>query len=365
MAMNRYQPGVFNNFGGNRGLGFNRATWNTGNAIGRAARPYIDRSLSTIRNIGSRIASRISSQRSARGAQQQNRRNLRSRRAAAPIGRQIPSSGGESKSFTTVSNPKLKYGLTKQMLGVNTINRNVAGTISSASGSQGIQAVGEYFNVTDIQNAFIAVGQNNVYDNSGKIAFQSLHSTHLYTNSCSINVHMTIYDVMARYDGSDTNTSPVLVIQAGGADAGGGLTTDWSIPGTSPFNNPRFTSSYKIIKQTPVVLGPGQTHNHIVKYSLNRVLSKERIVTSDLAGPLGGVTVYTFVILHGTPAHESAAETTVSLSLAKVDYVVMESFTYRSMLLNRASNSITNSLPVLASGEQWSEETPADVPNAS
>jgi len=366
--MSGYGSSTLGFFGGNRQIGFNRHTWQMGNRVGRAVRPYLGQigrySQDTLGSIRSRLSSRINSQRSARSSKSAQNRSLRGNRGT-PVGKQIPSGGGESKSYTTVKNPKLPMGVSKKLLGVNTVNRNGAGTVSTVSGSQAIQLVGEYFNVLDVQNAFSGVSQTTTGYNSGKLAFENIHSTHLYTNSCDRNTHMTIYDCVARFDGSDLNTSPTAVIAAGGADATGGALSDFGIPGTTPYNNPRFTSAYKIVKQTPIILSPGQTHVHRVNYGLNKVVSKERIVTSDLAGPLGNITMYTFIIIHGTPSHETAAETTVSLSLAKIDYVYLESFTYRCMLVNSDYNSITNSLPVLAAGEQWTTNVPTDTVDAS
>lgn len=327
--------------------------------------PQAVRSVSNyVGGVAQRAAGALTRQRNMRTARTEQSR-LRGARKAVPTGKQIPSGGGESKSYTTVTNPKMAMGIAKELLAPNLINRNGAGTISTTSGLQAQQLIGSYFDVVDIQNAFNAISQGATGNNSGKIALQSLHSTHLYTNSCSNNTHMTIYDCIARHDGSDTNTSPTNVIQLGGADITGGGVNDYLTPGTSPFNNPRFTSSYKIVKQTPVILSPGQTHVHRVNYQVNKILNKERIVTSDLAGPVGDITMYTFIIIHGTPAHEVAAENTVSLSLAKIDYVFMESFTYRAMLVNSIYGTITNSLPVLTAGEQWTTDNPTDTANAS
>jgi len=280
-------------------------------------------------------------------------------------GKQIPSGGGESKSFTTVKNPKLPYGIVKNLLAPNSISRNGAASLATSSALQAVQTIGSYFDVVDMQNMFNAISQGVTGNNSGRIALESCNAKHLYTNSTSTNAHMTIYDCIARHDGSDINTGPLVVLQQGGADIIGGSVNDYLTPGTSPYSNPRFTSSYKIVKETPICLNPGQTHTHFVNYQPNKIVNKERIVTSDLAGPIGDVSMYTFIIVHGTPAHEAAAETTVSLSLAKIDYVWMETIRYRTMLVNSIYGTITNTLPVLTAGEQWTTDNPTDTANAS
>lgn len=307
------------------------------------------------------------SQRRQRVAQRYRERRTSSSATATKkkLGLQIPTGGGESKSYTTVRNAKLPYGIVKDMLAPNAISRNGSGSLATTSALQAITTIGSYFDVVDIQNMFNAISQGVTGNNSGRIALENCYATHLYTNASSTNAHMTIYDCIARHDGSDINTGPLVVLQQGGADIIGGTVNDYLTPGTSPYSNPRFTSSYRVVKQTPVNLNPGQTHTHYVQYQLNKIVNKERIVTSDLAGPVGDVSMYTFIIVHGTPAHETAAETTVSLSLAKIDYVWMETIKYRTMLVNSIYGTIVNTLPVLASGEQWTTDNPTDLANAS
>lgn len=366
MSLNRYNPGVFSNFGGNRQIGFNRNTWNLGNRIGRAARPYVAGARRRINDyLRTRSEARSSFTDDSRSRKSGTSGSIRSvaPRQQRP-GKQISSGGGETKSFTSVVKPKLPMGIVKKMLGKNTVNRNGAGTISCVSGSQNIQALGEYFNNIDIQNAFTLLGYTTAPANAAKAAFLSLHSTHLITNSTTgSNAHCIIYDVMATEDGSDINTSPVLVFTTGGVDTSGGAAADYTIPGTTPFSNPRFTTTYKVIKQTPLILCPGQTHAHRVHYAPNQIVSRERLVTNDGSGPLRGLSMYTFIVFFGTPVHETADEAVVSTGKVKLDYVFMETLEFQGMVFSYPSNSITNTLTALTSPEQWTENTPADTLN--
>lgn len=280
-------------------------------------------------------------------------------------GGQQDANGGETKSSFYLRKPKIKMTKMEQQLQLCSVVRNGAGSVSCVSGSQAVQALATLWDVTDINNAIVTtLGQSATGQNSSKIALLSGHADVMFTNSnTSCNAHCTIYECMSRQDGSDINTSPVLLFQAGGVDAVGGAAADYLVPGTTPYSNPRFASGYKILQTTPLVVHAGATHVHRIRYEPNRVISKERVVTSDSAGPIGNVTLYTFIVFHGTPVHSAAAETTVSTGIVKLDYVFTETLKFKCMQYNYALNSIVNSLTVIADPEQFVEEPAADTAN--
>lgn len=352
-------------FGGNRGIGFNRATWNTGNAIGRAARPFISRARSSLNSSASSLRTalfnRSSQQSSFRSQRTQRRRNLRAVQRSV----QKPTGGGETKTSFVKSNPKLAMGVAKMLLGKNTVHRSGSGSSTAPQGLQNFTVPGNHLNVTDVDNAFTAIGGTFAGAASGKMAFLSLHSTLLLSNASSHNCHAIIYDVMARHDGSDINTGPSSLITTGGVDANNGTASDYTFPGSTPYDNPRFLEAYVILQKSPIIMSPGQTHAHRFTYNINKIISKERLINSDSAGPLGGLSVYSFVFFHGVPVHSAAAETTVTLGTAKLDWVSTESLTFQIMDRNYVNNSITSSLLTnVADPEQWTEDGPTDTANA-
>lgn len=319
-----------------------KKTWDAGQKIGRWAKRKWDQKKSR--------------------EEKTDKRRTRSKNQAPVMGVQIPSSGGESRSLTVIKNPKLSLGVAKDLLGVNSVNRTFSGTSTALVGLQNVVLMGAYCDVGDIQNAFTNIAQTAVGTNSSKLAYLSVHSNVFITNSSSINNHVDIYDVVSRQDGSDTNLTPVAVLTAGGVDAVNGVATDYTVPGYTPYENTRFTSAYKIYKRTPIILSPGQTHVHSVVYKINKVFAKERIVTSDLAGPIGGITYFTFAFFHGTPVHDAATEAVVTTGQTKLDFVQLESLKYQGMLFNYASNSIVNGLSTTMVGpEQFAENNPLDT----
>lgn len=280
-------------------------------------------------------------------------------------GSQLSAGGGETKSSFYLSRPTIKMTPLEKNLSVNTVVRNGSGTVSCVSGSQNVQAFATLWDMTDIENAIITtLGQSATGQNSSKIAMLSGTADVMFTNSnTSCNAHCIIYDCMPRQDGSDINTSPVLLFQAGGADAVGGATSDYLIPGATPYANPRFASAYKILQSTPIIVHAGATHVHRIRYKPNRIISKERTVTSDRAGPIGNVTLYTFIVFYGTPVHSAAAETTVSTGIVKLDYVFTESLKFKCMQYNYSLNSFVNSLTAIGDPEQFVEEPAVDTAN--
>lgn len=359
MSINRYSPQTLFPFGSNRGIGFNRATWQTGNAIGRMARPYVQGAMSTARRAFSR-ATEQSSIRTARTS----RRRLRARPAVSRAP-QVPTGGGETKTSFSVRNSKLSLGLAKSLLGTNFVHRSAALSSTAPQGLQNFTVPGNHLTFTDVDNAFTAIGGTFAGAASGKMAFLQLHSTILVSNASSHNCHATIYDVMARHDGSDINTGPSSLITTGGVDANNGTASDYTFPGATPWQNPRFLEAYKILQQSPIIMSPGQTHVHRFTYDINSIISKERLINSDSSGPLGKLSVYSVIFYHGVPIHSTAAETSVTLGTVKLDMVWTESLSFKVMDRNYANNSITSGLLTnIADPEQWTEDGPTDTANA-
>jgi len=349
--------------GGNRGIGFNRRTWQAGNALGRAARPYVRSVASGAAEAAGRVRRYLESRGQIRNARVSHRRSLRTNASVPTAGKQLPAAGGESKSYSTFKNPPIKMSPMEKQLPDNHVIRNNPASFTCSQAVQATGMLGRFFDVTDVQNCFATLQQPTATPgfNSGKIALLKIKSTIMITNSGNMNLHGTIYEVMARQDGSDVNPDPLTVYLAGGVDATGGTANDALIPGYTPYQNPRFVSAYKILKSTPLIFSAGQTHVHRITYDLNKIVSRERTITSDLSGPLGGITIYSFIIFHGTPTHEALAETTVSTAACKLDMVASESLDFKMLYVNFSSTSATNSLTVLTTPEQWATDAPTDT----
>lgn len=348
------EPGML---GAYRGIGFNRRTWQAGNAIGRAARPYV-------KDLISRAKSAWRRGKDKRGAKTQTRRLARSRPFIAATKQLANGFGGETKSFFTHTIPRAP-NLKQKLLGKNTYSRSSGFSSASTQGLQNAINLGRYFDAVDISGMFTSISQTTSAANAAKVLLLSCHATALITNATNDEVHATIYDVMVRQDGGSLNIDPAATFLAGNLDASGGAAADATLPGVTPWNNPRFSAAYKILGATPLVLSSGKTHTHTVNYAPNQVFNKERIVINNSLGPIGQLTCYSFIVHHGTPVHDSTTETLVTLGISKLDIVLLESITWQVMLQNYPSNSITTTLATNLTGEQWMTDGPTDTANAS
>lgn len=346
----------------NRGLGFNRRTWRTGNAIGRALRPYA-------KSAYQKIMKYTSSQRAKRALFRDTKRAVR---RSAFVGKQqsVGGGGGESKSQFTLVKPAFKEKMIG-FLGKNTVVRSSGFAATSTQGVQNSRNLGAYFSAEDIVNVFASVGELTSIPavRAAKCFLMNLKAKAMITNAESTNVHFTIYDVMATIDTGVNNVDPSTVFLAGNADAGGvvaAAAADATVPGATPFSNPRFVNCYKVLQQTPIILGPGQTHTHHVHYAPNRVYNLEKLYAPGITtGPLADLTVYTMIVHHGTPVHDATTETLVTLGLSKLDIVIMEEISWKQSVREYPFNSITTTLATNLTGEQMVEGAPTDQADTS
>jgi len=348
----------------NLGIGFNRQTWQRGQAIGRGLRDgyrYLSNRFTQRGSTNDRVARRATVQRVLRATQQAARRRPVPRVNRMMFGRQQPTSGGESKSSYVMVKPNYHSRLTKY-LGAFSINRNRSTTATATQGRQTLLLIGDHFTADDINQVFIMLAETSAGYNAAKVFVQSTTSHALITNASNTNMHATIFDCCAKVDGFTTvNPDPVTVLSAGGIDAQGGVATDIFIPGTMPWNNPRYKACYETTQQTSIILSPGQVHVHKVKLSVHNLFNKERITTNG-AGPLAGLSYYSFVIFHGTPMHDAATELSIGLSPVKLDVVQLETVQYKQVATPHAFSSITSSIPTnITAGEQWVEDNPTDT----
>lgn len=285
-------------------------------------------------------------------------------------GSQIPSSGGgesRSSTFTTGGQRgnRILASKYKKTYGVNTVHRVSGDAYSCVSNSQNVAPIGNYMDATDLTNIYSSIGQSAVDYSDSKLFMLDVHSEALITNACNLNTHAIIYDVVARLDGFTTvNTGPVTAFTLGFADGSTGAANDYLIPGATPYNNPRFVNAYKIIKQTPIILSPGQIHTHTLRYNINRTISKERLQLNGI-GPIAGLTVYSIVVFHGTPYHDTATELVIGTSVAKLDIIKKDTLRFIHLQQSYPVVDITNSLSTVTAGEQWQVNAPTDTTGAT
>lgn len=297
-----------------------------------------------------------------------SRSRLRGAAVSSGIGKQVPAGGGgESKSNFRLVKPKYKYDGLK-LLGKNTVCRSSGISTVSGQGVQSATLLNRIFDVVDITNIFSSVGDSQATAGlrSAKCLLQNGRAKALITNAETTNCHFTIYTVMHTTDTGTNNFDPATTFLAGNIDANNGAAADATIPGTTPYSNPRFVQNYKILQQTSIILSPGMTHNHVMEYSPQRIYSLEKVYSSALlSGGLAGLTVSMFIIQHGTPVHDDTVETSVTFGASKLDIVLLEELQFQLNVREFGTNSITTTLATNLVGFQMTENAPADVADNS
>jgi len=331
---------------------------------------------SRARGMASQAASSLYSQASSylsRGASARQSRvrasRMRGRSAPPFVGKQIAAGGGgESKSFFTLKKPKFNIGKAMKLLGNSTVGRTTGLSSASTQGLQNATLLNMSWDAADITNAFQTVGeaQTTPANRSAKLLLGACHSKAFITNAESTNVHFTIYDVMCKSDKGTNNVDAAATFLAGFVDQNDGAALNSGYISATPYGNPRFMANYKIMQSTPIILSPGQTHLHTIHYDPQRVINLERLYNNaTTSGGIGGVTLQSFIVQHGTPVHDDVTETLVTMGASKLDIVLAESLSYKQLLRDQAYASITTSLFTTLAGFQMAEGTPQDVADAN
>lgn len=309
------------------GLGINRQTWN-------AARNYVGRPL--------KRGYDWMQGRQRRQAKLAKRRVPAKRTQGTQTGVQIPIAGGDSKSYYSRKNPrKGDFKNTPLELTPSIVTNNNAFRIECGVGVQESTNLMATYTVADTNLAFtLATGGSPP---SAKIFFKQCHTESMITNQSNINARIYLYDVFARRNSSDVNLSASGVFQLGFADNTSGAAADYTVVGTTPFGNPRFTQYFRINKVTDITLSPGATHTHIVHIAPNKIMSGIDFTGAD-GDFVGDWTHYTLMVFHGTPLNDLTTQTQVSTGAVALDVVQKEQFTHTYTHASGGAADVNNTL---------------------
>lgn len=277
-------------------------------------------------------------------------------RRGTPMGRQQFDGSGDSQSYFRLVKPKSKFHthMMKDLI-KGTLSTNAGLRVTSLEGKQTAfltPTAGMYDAAT--LDTFFTAGPGPNYA-SAKVYLHGVHATHLITNAENVNARLRIFDVLARESNATAAyKTPLVAFTNGFADAIGGAAADYLVPHASPFGNPRFVEGYKILKMTDVILRPGATHQHSVTYKPNRLYSREENA-AVATGQVGGLTMYTFIILSGTPVDDAATKLVATLSAINLNVVTSVEYETTCLEKSGAANSFTNNLALANANETMNE----------
>lgn len=263
-------------------------------------------------------------------------------------------------------NPKSQYGYTAKLSAPQYYVQNLAGAnVQSGVG---------------LQEAFIvqwltyAQGLHNIYLTSpdapsltSRFLLERVHGETLFANAASFGCSMTIYDVMNRRDTPVAGFDPSSCYNNGIANEGGGAGA-YRTAGTTPFESEQFNQFFKVIQKTRVDIPSGGTHRHTIDFEPNKILHAEVIasLSANNNGSLADLGIYSLVVFHGQPAHDSTTITSVTLSQASLDVVSKMEYKYRFLSEAATDWSRTNNLAAsFAVGAQFVNDLVGQVQDAT
>lgn len=196
-----------------------------------------------------------------------------------------------------------------------------------------------------------------------KLIMHSIKAEVSWVNSSSSNSTFVIYDIIARKDTGAANASTPVNAWASGIDSAGGSATDYQVIGSVPTESTTFNQFYKVVQRTRVSMGPGQMHRHEVSYNPNKLLAG--LYLTNVAYNVAGLTMYTLIVHHGMPAHDSTTKTDVRVDISAMDYVQKISYEWRQVEDATTTWSKSNTLATsFAVGEEFVNEAVGQVQNA-
>jgi len=178
--------------------------------------------------------------------------------------------------------------------------------------------------------------------NAWKLYMSHLKATQTYRNNSNNECTMTLYDITPRHDipAVGDSPNPLNAWSVGNLDAGA-ATFDYQCPGATPFTSPAFTTLYRVIKVTKVVIPAGGSHEHSVWLGPKRTWNQ----VESAAGILGfkGLTMYTMAVFRGAPV--AIVDTSNStIGEIRLDTLLTYESHFKVLYCNTALNKFNNTL---------------------
>lgn len=182
---------------------------------------------------------------------------------------------------------------------------------------------------------------NGTPSTTQKIFLHKIFSKFMMTNMDIGNLQLHIFDVITKRD----YPGGVTAAFTGGVADITNSTADGTALGLMPWSSPEFNSHFRVLQKSSIILAQGQSHTHFVNYKPNKLITAERLVSSDLS--LAGYTIHTFIIIHGLPVNDRDNKTQVSTGSVSLDVVQTKEVHWSWMEHNKSLWTTTTGLPLL------------------
>lgn len=204
-------------------------------------------------------------------------------------------------------------------------------------------------NASTVEFASTAPTGYKSYDIYLKSAFMELAITNSENAATRLVLYDCIYKKDIATDADNTNAFLNQLITDGVNNVGGGA-TGYQTVGTRPYDSPSFNEYVSVRKTTTVILAPGQTHYHTVRYEPCRRINAEqfRSFNGNLIG-IQDLTYGTLIQQYGTPVKDATTGVTVAptnnLVIARIQYkyaYLPSNMSYMSISNNLATTQAAN-----------------------
>lgn len=175
-----------------------------------------------------------------------------------------------------------------------------------------------------------------------KVFLHKIFSKFMMTNMDIGNLQLHIFDVITK---RDYPTGASTAFDGGIADISNSTQTGNAL-GLMPWSSPEFNAHFRVLQKSSIILAQGQSHTHFVSYKPNKMITAERLVSSDIS--LAGYTVHTFIVIHGLPVNDRDNKTQVSTGSVSLDIVQTKEIHWSWMEHNKSLWTTTTALPLLS-----------------
>jgi hypothetical protein len=184
---------------------------------------------------------------------------------------------------------------------------------------------------------------------STSLLYGTLTETMLMTNQELTTVYVDIYEVEPRFHQTSAQT-PITMWYQGLQNEESAASTVYSYlyPGEKPFRSKMFCYFYKITKVIRVELGAGQSHRHISKYKINKIIHGE---IANSFTTTRDFTKYKLMVASGSPVNDSTNNTLVSTSSVTLDIVVQKQWEVTKPANYRQQSISFNTLSTITSAK--------------
>lgn len=190
-------------------------------------------------------------------------------------------------------------------------------SIIATEGTQAIAQINTCWSGSDLR--VFAPFQSNSLE---RFYVESAFMRTIYTNVTSTPVQMTLYDMVPKDDSGIGFGDPRnLIIQ--GLRAKYNSNTQYAVPYQNITESQAFTNKWKIINQKTLVLTPGEVHEHITSYNVNKYFENNESTEYYVDGAqntrslewMKNFTIHHFCKIVGTPVTDG---TNISCAQSKV-----------------------------------------------